>query len=69
MRQGFTGLTNAAPLTMSATGEEIAVFGRLAMRDELPLRVRSMVKAEAAGAISELGLPEGLGGGRLTVGG
>jgi hypothetical protein len=69
VRQGFTALTNAAPLTMSATGEEIAAFGRLAMRGELPIHVRSMVKAEAAGAVSELGLPDGLRGGRLTVGG
>ncbi len=69
VRQGFTGLTNAAPLTMSATGEEIAAFGRLAMRDELPLRIRSMVKAEAGGAVLELGLPDGLAFGRLTVAG
>jgi len=69
VRQGFTRLTNAAPLTMSATGEEIAALGRLAMRGDLPLWIRSMIKAEATNAVSELALPEGLRLGRLIVGG
>jgi predicted amidohydrolase YtcJ len=64
---GFTRLTNAAPITMSATGEEVAAFSRLAARDELPIWVGSMVKAQAASAISELGLPDGLNLGRFKL--
>lgn len=69
LRQGFTRLTNAAPITMSATGEEVAAFSRLAMRGELPVWVRSMVKVQAAGAVADLGLPDGVRMGRFELGG
>lgn len=66
---GVTRVTNAAPLTMSATGEEISALGRLAGAGRLPIWVRSMVKGELAENVRGLGLPEGLTRGRLTVGG
>jgi predicted amidohydrolase YtcJ len=69
LAHGFTRLTNAAPLTMSATGEEVSALGRLGMRGELPIWVKSMVKAEAADSVSELQLPDGLHRGRFILGG
>jgi predicted amidohydrolase YtcJ len=67
--RGFTRVTNAAPLNMAATGEEVAALGRMATRAQLPIWVRSMLKAEVAEKLHDLGLPEGLALGRLTLAG
>ena len=69
LSQGVTRLTNAAPLTMSSPGEEIATFARLAASGGLRVRVRSMVRAELAPAVESLGLPPGLRAGRLEIAG
>lgn len=66
---GFTYVTNAAPLTMSHRGEEVAAFLRLSERRALPLRFRSMVRAELLGAAAEIGLRPGIGGHNFRLGG
>lgn len=66
---GFTSVTNAAPLTMSHRGEEIAAFLRLAERDALSLRFVSMMRTELLQDAGNLGLRPGIGIGRFRLGG
>lgn len=66
---GFTYVTNAAPLTMSAPGEEIAAFVRLRQKDELRLRFISMFRAELLQDVWRLGLLPGFGDTEFRIGG
>jgi predicted amidohydrolase YtcJ len=66
---GFTYLTNAAPLTMSHTGEEVAAFLRLSDRGLLRLRFTSMVRAQVLEAAHELGIRPGIGNDYFQLGG
>jgi predicted amidohydrolase YtcJ len=66
---GFTGVTNAAPLTMSHRGEEVAAFLRLSEKDALRLRFVSMMRAELLEEARSLGLRPGIGGPRFRLGG
>jgi predicted amidohydrolase YtcJ len=66
---GFTYLTNAAPLTMSHTGEEVAAFLRMNQRGALRLRFTSMVRAEVVEAAHDLGIVPGLGDDYFRLGG
>lgn len=66
---GFTYVTNAAPLTMSRPGEEIAAFLRLHRRDELALRFISMFRAELLNEAGRLGLVPGFGDESFRIGG
>ena len=66
---GFTYLTNAAPLTMSHTGEEVAAFLRLDDRGSLRMRFTSMVKAQVLEAAHAMGVRPGLGNEHFRLGG
>lgn len=66
---GFTYVTNAAPLTMSHRGEEVAAFMRLSERDSLRLRFTSMIRAELLEEASQLGVRPGFGGSNFRLGG
>ncbi|MDH3462264.1 MAG: amidohydrolase family protein [Acidimicrobiia bacterium] len=66
---GFTYVTNAAPLTMSRRGEEVAAFLRLSQRDELRIRFTSMIRAELLTEAAELGLRPGVGDRNFQLGG
>jgi predicted amidohydrolase YtcJ len=58
---GFTHVTNAAPLTMSRFGEEVAAFLRLHKKNDLRLRFSSMLRIDLAGAAVDLGIAPGFG--------
>ena len=58
---GITRLTNAAPLTMSRAGEEVAAFLRLRNRGLLRMRFSSMVGIDLASAVVDLGLSPAFG--------
>lgn len=58
---GFTHVTNAAPLTMSRLGEEVAAFLRLRNRGSLGMRFASMIRIELAEAVADLGLSPAFG--------
>ena len=66
---GFTYVTNAAPLTMSRLGEEVAAFLRMSERRALRLRFGSMVRAELLDALGDLGLRPGVGTTDFRIGG
>ena len=66
---GFTYVTNAAPLTMSRPGEEVAAFLRSSSRRALRLRFTSMIRAELLDAAGDLGLRPGVGGRNFRIGG
>jgi predicted amidohydrolase YtcJ len=66
---GFTYLTNAAPLTMSHTGEEVAAFLRMNQQAALRIRFTSMVRAEVVEAANDLGIQPGLGDDYFRLGG
>ena len=66
---GFTYVTNAAPLTMSRPGEEVAAFLRMSERHALRLRFTSMIRAELLGAAGDLGLRPGVGDSYFRIGG
>lgn len=66
---GFTYVTNAAPLTMSNRGEEVAAFLRLSELEALRIRYTSMIKAELLDAAAELGLRPGVGDHNFRLGG
>ena len=66
---GFTYVTNAAPLTMSRPGEEVAAFLRLSRRRALRLRFTSMIRAELLDAAGGLGLAPGVGAHNFRIGG
>lgn len=66
---GFTYVTNAAPLTMSRMGEEIAAFLRMSERRALRLRFTSMMRAELLDAAGNLGLRPGVGEPYFRIGG
>ena len=66
---GFTYVTNAAPLTMSRPGEEVAAFLRMSERRALRLRFTSMIRAELLDAAGDLGLRPGVGDSYFRVGG
>lgn len=69
LSHGFTYVTNAAPLTMSHPGEEVAAFLRLSRRRALRLRFTSMIRAELLDAAGDLGLRPGVGGRNFRIGG
>ena len=66
---GFAYVTNAAPLTMSRWGEEVAAFLRMNERRALRLRFTSMIRAELLPAAGDLGLRPGVGDTRFRIGG
>lgn len=66
---GFTYVTNAAPLTMSHQGEEVAAFLRLSERGALRLRFTSMIRAELVEKAADLGLRPGIGDNNFRLGG
>ena len=66
---GFTYVTNAAPLTMSRLGEEVAAFLRMSERRALRLRFTSMIRAELLDAAGDLGLRPGVGDTSFRIGG
>lgn len=66
---GFTYVTNAAPLTMSRFGEEVAAFVRMRERRALRLRFTSMIRAELLDAAGDLGLRPGAGDTSFRLGG
>lgn len=61
LSMGFTTVTNAAPLTMSRWGEEVEAFLRASQNDELPIRVRTMIRYELLDSAGEMGLLPGVG--------
>lgn len=69
LSHGFTYVTNAAPLTMSHPGEEVAAFLRLSARRALRLRFTSMIRAELLDAAGDMGLRPGAGGHNFRIGG
>ncbi|MCY3580743.1 MAG: amidohydrolase [bacterium] len=69
LSQGFTYVTNAAPLTMSRPGEEVKAFLRMSERGALRLRFTSMIRAELLDAAGELGLRPGVGDDSFRIGG
>ena len=69
LSHGFTYVTNAAPLTMSHRGEEVAAFLRMSERRALRLRFTSMIRAELLDAAGDLGLSPGVGGHNFRIGG
>ena len=69
LSKGFTYVTNAAPLTMSRPGEEVAAFHRMNERKALRLRFTSMIRAELLDAVGELGVRPGFGDPYFRVGG
>ena len=66
---GFTYVTNAAPLTMSRMGEEVAAFLRMSERGALRLRFTSMIRAELLDSAGDLGLRPGVGETGFRIGG
>ena len=66
---GFAYVTNAAPLTMSRPGEEVAAFLRMDERRALRLRFTSMIRAELLDAAGDLGLRPGVGDSYFRIGG
>lgn len=69
LSHGFAYVTNAAPLTMSHRGEEVAAFLRMSERRALRLRFTSMIRAELLDAVADLGLSPGVGGHNFHIGG
>ena len=69
LSHGFAYVTNAAPLTMSHRGEEVAAFVRMSDRRALRLRFTSMIRAELLDAVANLGLSPGVGGHNFRIGG
>ena len=69
LSKGFTYVTNAAPLTMSRFGEEVAAFLRMNERRALRLRFTSMIRAELLDAADDLGLRPGVGDSYFRIGG
>ena len=69
LSHGFAYVTNAAPLTMSHRGEEVAAFLRMSERRALRLRFTSMIRAELLDAVADLGLRPGAGGPNFRIGG
>lgn len=69
LSHGFTYVTNAAPLTMSHRGEEVAAFLRMSDHRALRLRYTSMIRAELLDAVADLGLRPGAGGHNFRIGG
>ena len=69
LSHGFAYVTNAAPLTMSHRGEEVAAFLRMSERRALRLRFTSMIRAELLDAAADMGLSPGVGGPNFRIGG
>ena len=69
LSKGFIYVTNAAPLTMSRMGEEVAAFLRMNERRALRLRFTSMIRAELLDAARDLGLSPGVGDSYFRIGG
>jgi predicted amidohydrolase YtcJ len=67
LSMGFTTVTNAAPLTMSRWGEEVEAFLRASQNDELPIRVRTMIRFELLDSAEAMGLLPGVGDDRFRI--